>query len=217
MRIVYYDSETTDLRPLTGPSGIQMVQIGAICKHNRIRSQSIFDKYLLPTQTCSISPGATQVHGITHQWLLERYYQNIDVVTQRHGLQAFMDFLTELRDYYDEEIVLVAHNNFSFDGKVLGNNIDKFQTEFPTDLMMFDSIRLMREVRDVGHGLQRFNLESCLNFFFDEAQSQPHDAYIDADDCRRISEEASKTLGYGSLRHFLDENRDLLKSFDQFY
>ena len=80
--------------------------------------------------------------------------------------------------------------------------------------MMFDSIHLMKEVRNEGANLPRLNLDSCLNYFFNENQEDPHNAYFDADDCRRISEQGAKQLGYGSLREFIVNNDDLLKSFE---
>ena len=33
VKVVYYDLETTNLRPLSGPNAIEIVQIGAVCKH----------------------------------------------------------------------------------------------------------------------------------------------------------------------------------------
>ena len=106
MKIVYYDLETTNLRPLTGPSGIEIVQIGAICKHTRSKSQRSFDKYLVPR--CSISPGATQVHGLTRQWLVQRWMNaEADVSLLQQGLQEFMNFLDEQKQYPNEEIILV--------------------------------------------------------------------------------------------------------------
>ena len=108
----------------------------------------------------------------------------------------------------------VAHNNFGFDAKVLKNNLVQFNISVPDNLMMFDSIHLMKEVRNAGANLPRLNLESCLNYFFNENQANPHDAYNDANDCRRISEQGAKKLGYGSLRHFIDNNDDFLKSFE---
>ena len=80
--------------------------------------------------------------------------------------------------------------------------------------MMFDSIHLMEALRFKGVNLPRLNLGSCLNYFFNENQGNPHDAYDDANDCRRICEQGAKQLGFGSLRAFIDNNDDFLKSFE---
>ena len=109
MKVIYYDLETTGLRPMTGPNGVEIVQIGAVCKHTRNKKTQELDIYLVPNGR--ISPGATQVHGLTRDELigdlLDRKYSN--VFRPQEGLQEFMNFLEEQREYDNEKILLVSN------------------------------------------------------------------------------------------------------------
>ena len=51
----------------------------------------------------------------------------------------------------------VAHNNFGFDLKVLVNNIQQYGVNLPPNVLAFDSLKLMKIVKDeVSNGsLQR--------------------------------------------------------------
>ena len=108
MKVIYYDLETTGLRPLTGPNGVEIVQIGAVCKHTRNKNtQKLADGdgiYLVPKR--EISAGATLVHGLTRDELIgdlhDRKYSN--VFRPKQGLQEFMNFVDEQRDYDNEKI-----------------------------------------------------------------------------------------------------------------
>ena len=110
MKVIYYDLETTNLRPLTGPNGVEIVQIGAVCKHTRNKSTQELGSgngiYLVPNR--EISPGATKVHGLTRDGLIEDKRQFNNVFRPQRGLQEFMNFLEEQREYIGEEILLVS-------------------------------------------------------------------------------------------------------------
>lgn len=115
------------------------------------------------------------------------------------------------KTHASEEILLVAHNNFGFDGKVLVNNLQQYRVNFPTNVLAFDSMKLMKIVKDeVSNGnLRRLTLNACLDYFFGEAQGQPHDGFNDANNCRRICEHGAKQLGYGSFQEFFHLNRNV--------
>ena len=102
VKVIYYDLETTGLRPLTGPNGVEIVQIGAVCKHTRNKKTQKLNIYLVPNR--EISAGATQVHGLTRDSLREFD----DVFRPKQGLQVFMNFLEQQRDYNEEKILLVS-------------------------------------------------------------------------------------------------------------
>ena len=108
VKVVYYDLETTNLRPLTGPRGVEIVQIGAVCKQTRNKTQNKFNMYLVPDQ--DISPGATRINGLTRDDLVEDFDSGRfnNVVEPQEGLQEFMNFLDNQRDYDDEGILLVS-------------------------------------------------------------------------------------------------------------
>jgi len=212
VKVIYYDLETTGLRPLTGPNGVEIVQIGAVCKHTRNKNTQELDIYLVPNGR--INPGATQIHGLTRDELigdlLDRKYDN--VYRPQQGLQEFMNFVDEQRDYDNEKILLVAHNNRGFDQKVLLNNMRKFNVAWPNGqyINFFDSLDLMKKVKDVSNGnLTKISLNACLDYFFQEEQASPHTAFWDADDCRRICEHGAKKLGYGSYQHYIRSHYDL--------
>ena len=105
MKIVYYDLETTDMRPVTGPHGVQIIQIGAVCKRTGLG----FNNYLIPT--VPISPGATQVHGLTRGILVQKWRNGDSDVfpNMAVGLKHFMDVLQFQKDYRSEEIGLVSY------------------------------------------------------------------------------------------------------------
>ena len=56
----------------------------------------------------------------------------------------------------------VAHNNFGFDLKVLINNLQQYRVNFPTNVLAFDSLKLMKIVKDeVSNGrLQRVKVHT---------------------------------------------------------
>ena len=116
VKVIYYDLETTNLRPLTGPNGVEIVQIGAVCNWNKniqkLGSHSGNPSgdgiYLVPNR--EISVGATQVHGLTRDELIEdkrtRRYWN--VFSPKRGLQEFVKFVAQQREYSGEKILLVS-------------------------------------------------------------------------------------------------------------
>ena len=102
VKVIYYDLETTNLRPLTGPNGVEIVQIGAVCKHTRSKKTQELNIYLVPNR--EISAGATQVHGMTRDSLREFD----EAFIPKQGLQVFMNFLEQQREYNEEKIWLVS-------------------------------------------------------------------------------------------------------------
>ena len=110
MKVIYYDLETTGLRPLTGPNGVEIVQIGAVCKHTRNKNTQKLSSgdgiYIVPNR--EISAGATQVHGLTRDGLIEDKRQFSNVFSPKRGLQEFVNFVEEQREYSGEKILLVS-------------------------------------------------------------------------------------------------------------
>jgi DNA polymerase III epsilon subunit-like protein len=99
MSIVYYDLETTGLGHES-----QICSIGAI-PHS---GHQQYHRYLIPT--CSISQGATRIHGMTK--VNGRLHLNgrrmEDAVPIYEGLKNFLDFLAHIgRDAMDGGVLLV--------------------------------------------------------------------------------------------------------------
>lgn len=199
--------ETTGLTPLTGYYGVEIIQIGAVCRQTRLCAENRLNIYLRPE--AYIEEEATNIHGIDMEWFDEHFYDENVYNSMSDGLEAFVEFIEEQKTYDDEEILLVAHNNFGFDIKVLVNNFDQYDVDYPNNVLAFDSLKLMKRVKDeVSNGnLRKLKLSACLDYFFDETQGHPHDAFNDANDCRRICEQGAKQLGYGSLQKFFHSNR----------
>lgn len=210
MKVIYYDLETTHLHPLSGPNGVQIVQIGAVTCKWAFRQKKL-NIYVIPT--CRISAGATRAHGLTHEDLLEDEIEYDNVLSLETGLQLFMNFLAEQKDHDDEEVLMVSHNNSAFNLKVLLNNLNKYGILFPSNVLAFDSLVLMREIRNKGKygNMERLSLDACLEYFYeiDQNQNIEHDALNDAEYCRRICEQGAKELGYGSLRRYFESRSPL--------
>ncbi len=105
---VFYDLETTDLRPEVDHEGVQIVSIGAVTSSRRAR----FERYLYPT--CRIEPGATRIHGLVRDRNHgDLYSQNsgnyMDAVSMTEGLNGFMQFLYEVSQNGREMVVLVNY------------------------------------------------------------------------------------------------------------
>ena len=105
MKVIYYDLETTHLYPLSGPNGVQIVQIGAVTCKWAFRQKKL-NIYVIPT--CRINAGATRAHGLTHEELLEDEIEYDNVLSLETGLQLFMNFLADQKDHDDEEVLMVS-------------------------------------------------------------------------------------------------------------
>ena len=58
------------------------------------------------------------------------------------------------------------------------NNLDRFDVVLPSDIYFYDSLHLMKEVKNVSNGnLIRISLNACLDYFFQEEQASPHSAF----------------------------------------
>ena len=115
MKVIYYDLETTGLRPQTGPNGVEIVQIGAVCKHTRNKNtQKLADGdgiYLVPKR--EISAGATLVHGLTRDGLIEDKRRFSNVFSPKRGLQEFVNFVEEQREYNTGEKILLVSSFYN--------------------------------------------------------------------------------------------------------
>ena len=102
MKIVYFDLETTNIRPVTGDFGVEIISIGAVGREYEFRI------FMIPPSRL-ISPGASNVHGITMQDLNDKY-ENYDEDTflTKDGLKKLIKFILEERQNPLEEIVLVS-------------------------------------------------------------------------------------------------------------
>ena len=100
-KIVYYDLETTGLKPLQGNRGVQIISIGAVTDRGQW-----FQNFINPT--CAISSGASRINGLYHDSygdLVDSDGDDIeDVQTPYEGLGKFLDWLQNVGCRY-----LVSH------------------------------------------------------------------------------------------------------------
>ena len=112
---VCFDLETTSLLRTA-----QLTQIAA----QTLDGKSKFSQYLLPTEP--ISSAASTVTGISVQARagkpeLAVNGHAVESVSQQDGIKAFVTWLESL----EQSVILVAHNCFSFDMKVLMNALER--------------------------------------------------------------------------------------------
>ena len=73
--------------------------------------------------------------------------------------------------------------------------MNKYGILFPSNVLAFDSLVLMREIRNKGKygNMERLSLDACLEYFYeiDQNQNIEHDALNDAEYCRRICEQGN--------------------------
>ena len=186
---VFYDLETT------GFGQAQIVGLGAVDNIG-----NTFHRYIIPT--CSITPGASKVHGITKvKNELFIHGQKIqDSVHPNEGLEDFIEWIDELKPKY-----LVAHNNHQFDLKILKFNLNKFKVVKPMKKVVNkDSLEFVRNEFKLASNTLAF----CLKHFCGRVQEEPHDALADSIACKDVCEAAAKQLGFISFDQYLEDQKE---------
>lgn len=204
VKLVYFKLNTTSLVPPPGGYGIQIVQIGAMYKAYDGVWQD-FDEFSMPT--IPIERGAYLKHGINRALL-----RNENAPFIEDTLWNFADFINPPRGCYT---ILVAHNCFAFDSRVLKKNFDMFLSMLghPLDkrkLYFYDSMHFA----NITTFHRNCSLEYCMEYYLNEPRYQCQVALEKANLCRRISEEIAKIENYGSFKHFIVNNQDLLKPYN---
>lgn len=105
MRIIYYDLETTGLKPREGPNGVQIVQIGATSRYRG--RKTTFGAYLVPS--IKVTEPAVSIHGLTNKELHDKLRKG-----QAHGikkgLKLFVDWIDDIiADDHENNVVLVSY------------------------------------------------------------------------------------------------------------
>lgn len=150
MRPIYYDTETTGIRP----------------EKDRIVEIAAFDPFRNKTFTTLINPGiaipeeATAIHGITNEMVKEA--------------PSFAQASKDLIAFCEEEVVLIAHNNDSFDKHFLIHEAKRHELSLPS-WPMIDSLKWARKYRP---DLPRHSLQ-FLRQMYGIAENQAHRALDD--------------------------------------
>jgi len=149
-RPIYYDTETTGLKPATD----RIIEIAAF-DPEQDRS---FCEFINPEM--AIPQESTNIHGITDEMVKESG-------TFKEVGQAFADFC-------EGDIVLIAHNNDNFDKHFLAAEAKRAELDFP-DWVMLDSLKWARKYRP---DLPRHTLQFLREMYGIEA-NQAHRALDD--------------------------------------
>lgn len=149
-RPIYYDTETTGVRP----------------EKDRIVEIAAFDPVRNKTFTTLVNPGipipeeATAIHGITNEMVM-------DAPSFAEAGATFMAFC-------DEEVALIAHNNDNFDKHFLIQEAKRHNLSLP-EWSMIDSLKWARKYRP---DLPRHTLQ-FLRQIYGIAENQAHRALDD--------------------------------------
>jgi DNA polymerase-3 subunit epsilon len=142
--VVYYDLETTGLpkRYRDDDIGCYVIEIGA---QSSDRAQS-FQSLVNPGGDKVIEPAAQKVHNISKEMVAEA--ETIGVVLTR-----FVAWLKE--KVGTMEIVLVAHNNWGFDMRVLRSECKRVDFSLPASIRFADTMIAVERLWPVEKGESR--------------------------------------------------------------
>ena len=122
LRAIYYDTETTGIRT----DKDRVIELAA---YDPVRDRS-FQRLINPG--CPIPAEATAIHHITNEMVAES--------------PSFKEVSQEFIDFCEGDVVLIAHNNDTFDLPMLKNEFARHQCEMP-QWKFLDSLKWARRYR----------------------------------------------------------------------
>lgn len=122
LRPIFYDTETTGVRP----DKDRVIEIAA---YDPVRNLN-FEKLVNPG--CPIPPDATAIHHITNEMVA--------------SAPSFAQVGAEFIDFCQGDVVLIAHNNDSFDLHFLRNEFQRHSIDMPA-WKFFDTLKWARRYR----------------------------------------------------------------------
>jgi len=146
--VVFFDLETTGFPRKSGPIP-DIISIGAVDSFNESQSY-----YCVLEPILSIEGGASRVNGFCKDECGVLLYngEEVDSTDMRRGL---INFVHWLQHEYDEPVLLVAHNCFRFDAKVLLLNFQHYNVKYERAICGFaDSMRASQDLYDGPYSLQ---------------------------------------------------------------
>jgi len=176
--IVFFDLETTGLIRDNGEDIPNIIQIGAVDSYGE---KDPFMIHIVPGR--AIEEKATEVTGYStdssfRELIHKDSNREIMAVDRETAFQAFMDCLDET---FGESVLLVAHNCFNFDAKILLHNLKQCDIDFKKTIFGFsDSLLACRAM---------YGPPSHLAYMLKMVgihKQQAHDAQEDAEDLRRM-------------------------------
>ena len=185
---VFTDIETESLRAST------LLQIAAVTSEGEQ-----FNIFVDPK--CNLSEDCTKFSGFHyHQDTLYRNGLRLQSLPIQLALQNFMTFLSNL----NKPIVLVFHNGFTFDCKVLARFLTRFNISIPSNLLtVADTLPYVRNHLKSTE-LTDHKLTTLANFF-NIHYEHAHDALSNSLTLRSVSNELV-TLNSTNLREIFKES-----------
>src|SRR5262245_50356734 len=121
-RAIYYDTETTGIRPTND----RIIEIAAF---DPVLNRT-FEKLVNPG--CSIPPDATAIHHITNEMVA--------------NAPSFAEIGAEFIEFCSGDVILIAHNNDSFDFHFLKNEFNRHNLQIPS-WKFLDTLKWSRRYR----------------------------------------------------------------------
>lgn len=142
-RPIYYDTETTGVRP----DKDRIIEIAA---YDPVRDKTF---HSLINPGCPIPPEASAIHNISDEMV--------------QSAPTFTEVGKQFIEFCSEEVVLVAHNNDAFDKPFLENEYQRNQLHLP-DWPYIDTLKFSRKYRP---DLPRHSLQHLREYHGIEANN----------------------------------------------
>ena len=180
LRAIFYDTETTGIKP----DKDRVIEIAA---YDPVKDR-YFEKLVNPG--CSIPPEATAIHHITDEMVA--------------SAPPFAQIGAEFIDFCEGEVVLIAHNNDSFDLHFLRNEFKRHTLEMPS-WKFLDSLKWARRYRP---DLPRHTLQ-FLREIYGVPANNAHRALDDVLVLHRIFHSLIDDLTMDEVYHLLNRPRSI--------
>lgn len=153
-----YDLETTELDVFEA----EILEIAV----STMDKSAVFHQYIYPTKPIANA----HIHGIDEAVLKEK--NALPIGSALHNLDNF------LRQFGDQTIYLIAHNNFGYDQMVLENVMRKEGATMPTQVRFADSLPIIKKLYpEIGYG--NYNLSNLHEHFLKTPLNNAHSALAD--------------------------------------
>ncbi len=179
-RVIYYDTETTGVKP-------EKDRIIEIAAYDPVRERS-FEKLVNPG--CPIPPDATAIHHITNEMVA--------------SAPSFAEIGAEFIEFCEGDVILVAHNNDSFDYHFLRCEFERHTMKMPA-WKFLDSLKWARRYRS---DLPRHTLQ-FLREIYEIPANNAHRALDDVIVLQRVCESLMDDLTISEAFNLLNRPRAL--------
>lgn len=180
LRAIFYDTETTGVRP----DKDRVIEIAAYDPERNLR----FEKFVNPG--CPIPPEATAIHHITNEMVA--------------SAPSFAEIGAEFVEFCTGDVVLIAHNNDSFDLHFLRNEFGRHALSMPS-WKFFDTLKWARRYRP---DLPRHTLQ-FLREIYGIAANNAHRALDDVLVLEQVFKSMTDDLSMDDVYHLLNRPRSL--------